>query len=273
MSTTDTLKQYGETLVESSRTGLLAAIGAGDVAVERARSTVGIVRTRAEALPGEAQAQADLAVKEARIRAEQARARAAQATADARARAAQAAEQAGDAASSARSAVSSAVATVRPETVLATVSTLVGAARAQAVSTLVELAGRGEKVVEELRSQPLVRRVAGRAEQTVDAVAETVEDTLAETADTVEAASNEVTSVAQKIAARADKAVEEATSSTEAAAETTKRRVRATTAPKADDKGTGRGTKRTTTVETVEASTTPVPDPTAVPAKNTPAND
>ena len=38
MSRTDTLKSYGETLVETGRTGLLAALGAGDVAVDRART-------------------------------------------------------------------------------------------------------------------------------------------------------------------------------------------------------------------------------------------
>jgi L-asparaginase II len=70
MSHTDTLKHYGETLVGTSRTGLLAAIGAGDAAVDAARSVVITVRNRAEALPGEAQVQADLAVKEARTRAE-----------------------------------------------------------------------------------------------------------------------------------------------------------------------------------------------------------
>ena len=94
MSTTDTLKHYGETLVEQSRTGLLVTIGLGDVAVERARTVVGTVRTRPEALPGEAQVQADLAAKEARTRAEQARARAAAAAAEARLRATTAAEPA-----------------------------------------------------------------------------------------------------------------------------------------------------------------------------------
>ncbi|PZA22113.1 hypothetical protein DMO24_06645, partial [Modestobacter versicolor] len=65
MSRTDTLKSYGETLVDTGRTGLLAAIGAGDAAVDaavtRSRAVFGTVRTRAEALPGEAQVQADLA--------------------------------------------------------------------------------------------------------------------------------------------------------------------------------------------------------------------
>ena len=278
MSRTDTLKHYTETFIEQSRTGLLAAIGAGDAAVDRALAAVGTVRSRAGALPGEAQVQADLAVKEARARAEQARERAAQAATETRARAASAAEQAGDAATSARSAVSTVAATVRPEAVLGTVSSLVGAARAQAVSTLTELAGRGGKVVEELRSQPVVRRVAGRTEQAVDAVADTVEEALAETAETVGEASDKVTSVAQKTKARADKAVAEAEKDTEAAAATTKRRVRAAAAPKAPkkpavqvtvDQGPARTTAATRSAEVIPAASasTPVPDPTAVPAK------
>ncbi|MCW2696211.1 MAG: uncharacterized protein JWR62_1296, partial [Modestobacter sp.] len=54
MNTTDTLKHYGDAVVEQSRTGLLAAIGAGDAAVEAARALVESLRARAEALPGEA---------------------------------------------------------------------------------------------------------------------------------------------------------------------------------------------------------------------------
>ena len=68
----NTLKYYGETVAVQNKTVLLAAVGAGDLAVERARAVVGTLRTRAEALPGEAQVQIDLAAKEARTRAEEA---------------------------------------------------------------------------------------------------------------------------------------------------------------------------------------------------------
>ena len=68
MTPTQTVKQYGEfavaqaqTLAEQARTPLLAFVGAGDLAVERARTVLGQFRTKAEALPGEAQVQADLA--------------------------------------------------------------------------------------------------------------------------------------------------------------------------------------------------------------------
>ncbi len=78
MTATQTVKQYGETVVttgrtvaEQLRTPLLAAVGAGDIVVRRTVSVVEGLRSRAEALPGEAQVQADLAAKEARTRAEQ----------------------------------------------------------------------------------------------------------------------------------------------------------------------------------------------------------
>src|SRR3954451_23655480 len=69
MTPTQTVKQYGETAVKLTKTQLLATIGAGDLAVERARTVVGQLRSRAEALPGEARVQADLGVKQARTRA------------------------------------------------------------------------------------------------------------------------------------------------------------------------------------------------------------
>src|SRR3712207_9216472 len=67
-----TLKEYGETVAVQNKQVLLAAVGAGDLAVERTRAVVGTLRARAEALPGEAQVQIDLAAKEARTRAEEA---------------------------------------------------------------------------------------------------------------------------------------------------------------------------------------------------------
>ena len=273
MSTTDTLKHYGETLVEQSRTGLLVALGAVDAAVERARTAVGTVRTRAEALPGEAQVQADLAAKEARTRAEQARARAAAAAAEARLRATTAAEQAGDAAQQARNAVTSAAAAVRPEVLRSTVTGLVESARADAAAVLAELAGRGEKVVDELRAQPVVRKIVGRTEQvvntTVDTVAATVEDTLAEAADAVATASNKVTSVAQKTAARAEEVAEEVVEDTEAAAATTKSQVRAAAAKV--EAPTAKPVRKPRAKRTAPVSGNPVPDPLSVPAKSTPS--
>ena len=72
MTATQTVKQYGEFAVTAARTPVLAVIGAGDLAVERAKTVVSTFRTKAEALPGEAQVQADLAAKEARTRATEA---------------------------------------------------------------------------------------------------------------------------------------------------------------------------------------------------------
>src|ERR1700710_1426746 len=102
MTPTQTVKQYGElavaqtrTLAEQARTPLLAGVGARDLAVTRARTAVSQFRSRAEALPGEAQVQADLAVKEARTRAT-------------------------DAAGTARSAAQQFATAVRPETLRST---------------------------------------------------------------------------------------------------------------------------------------------------------
>jgi heparin binding hemagglutinin HbhA len=55
MTPTQTVKQYGETVVAVTKTPVLAAIGAGDLAVERALSVARQLRNRAEALPGDAQ--------------------------------------------------------------------------------------------------------------------------------------------------------------------------------------------------------------------------
>ncbi|MCZ2821908.1 hypothetical protein O2V63_16320 [Modestobacter sp. VKM Ac-2977] len=263
MSRTDTLKnqtlkQQGETFV---RTGLLAALGAGDVAVDRARTVVGTFRTRAEALPGEAQVQADLAGKEARSRVEAARTRAAQAAAEARVRA----EQARGVAT-----------TVRPETVLGTVTGLVEGARTQALGAIEELAGRGEKVVDELRTQPVFRKVVARTERAVDAVEDTVEDVLEETGETVGKASDEVTSVAQKAKSRTDKAVDAAQQETQEVADSAKRSARETAAPAKKAPAKKAAAKRTTkatpaTVAPVMSEGTTLPDPLAVPAKSTDA--
>ncbi|WP_231557946.1 hypothetical protein [Modestobacter caceresii] len=298
MSRTDTLKHHGETFV---RTGLLAALGAGDVAVDRARTVVGTFRTRAEALPGEAQVQADLAGKEARSRIEAARARAAQAAAEARVRAEQARGVA---------------ATVRPETVLGTVTGLVESARTQALGAIEELAGRGEKVVDDLRTQPAFRKVVARTERAVDAVEDTVEDVLeetgetigkasdevtsvaqkaksrtdkavdavedtvedvlAETGETIGKASDEVTSVAQKAKSRTDKAVDAAQQETQEVAESAKRSARDTAAPAKKAPAKKAAAKRTTkatpaTVAPVMSEGTTLPDPLAVPAKSTDA--
>jgi len=72
MTATQTVKQYGETAVHFAKTPVLATIGAGDLAVQRAKAVVDQLRNRAEALPGEAKVQADLGVKEARTRATEA---------------------------------------------------------------------------------------------------------------------------------------------------------------------------------------------------------
>ena len=79
MTPTQTVKQYSElavaqsrTFAEQAKTPFLAVVGACDLAVERAKTVVAQFRSKAEALPGEAQVQADLAVKEARTRATEA---------------------------------------------------------------------------------------------------------------------------------------------------------------------------------------------------------
>jgi heparin binding hemagglutinin HbhA len=173
MTPTATVKQYGETAVTAYKTLNLAAIGATDLAVERARTVVAQFRSKATssivALPGEAQVQADLAVKEARTTAHQL-----------------------------------AVA-VRPEALRSTVADLLETARTQAITTVETLAAHGAEVVEELRRQPAFRKVVRRAESAVDVVEDALEDVLEETAEAVVEASNEVTSVAQKTAAKATK--------------------------------------------------------------------
>ena len=59
MTATKTVKQYGETAVSAYKTLNLAVIGAGDLAVERAKTAVSQLRSKATssvmALPGEAQ--------------------------------------------------------------------------------------------------------------------------------------------------------------------------------------------------------------------------
>ncbi|QXG77411.1 hypothetical protein KUM42_07865 [Modestobacter sp. L9-4] len=244
MSRTDTLRSYGETLVETGRTGLLAAIGAGDVAVDRARTVVTGLRSRAEALPGEAQVQADLGAKEARTRVEAAR------------------EQARRAAVHARTTVSE----LRPETVLGTVTGLVEAARAQAMDAVGELAGRGEQLVGDLRRQPVVRTVVARTGRAVDAVEDGLEDALEETGETVTAASDAVTSAAQQTAARTSAAVDAATADVQDAAE-------ATTAADDAPAVTDAPVAARTTAAVVEApaperaAEATLPDPLAVPRK------
>jgi heparin binding hemagglutinin HbhA len=246
MSRTDTLKSYGETLVETGRTGLLAALGAGDVAVDRARTVVGGLRSRAEALPGEAQVQADLGAKEARTRVETAR------------------EQARRAAVHARTTVTE----LRPETVLGTVTGLVDSARTQALGAIEELAGRGEALVGDLRRQPAFRKVVARTERAVDAVEDGLEDVLEETGETVAQASDTVTSVAQQAAARTGEAVDAATADVQDAAEATKATVAdaAADAPAADETPAAPAAKATPARKRAPKAAT-VPDPLAVPAK------
>ena len=239
MSRTDTLKQYGETLVETGRTGLLAAIGAGDAAVDRARTVVGGLRTRTQALPGEAQVQADLGAKEARTRVETAR------------------EQARRAAVQARTTVTE----LRPETVLSGVTGLVDTARTQALGAIGELAGRGEQLVGDLRRQPAFRKVVARTERAVDAVEDGLEDVLDETGETVAEASDAVTSAAQSTEARTGEAVEAVTADVQDvqdvqdAAEATEATV-ADAAPAAAKPARKRAAAAT------------LPDPLAVPAKS-----
>ena len=239
MSRTDTLKSYGETLVETGRTGLLAALGAGDVAVDRARTVVGGLRSRVEAVPGEAQVQADLGAKEARTRVETAR------------------EQARRAAAQARITVTE----LRPETVLGTVTGLVDSARTQALGAIGELAGRGEALVGDLRRQPAFRKVVARTERAVDAVEDGLEDVLEETGETAAQASDTVTSAAQQAAARTGEAVDAATADVQDAAEATE----ATVADAAADATAADEPAKPARKRAPKAAT--VPDPLAVPAK------
>jgi heparin binding hemagglutinin HbhA len=217
MTPTKTVKQYGETAVSTYKTLNLAVIGAGDLAVERAKTVLEQFRSKAEALPGEAQVQADLAVKEARSTAHQL-----------------------------------AVA-VRPETLRSTVTGLVETARTQAFSTVEKLAEHGAEVVEELRHQPAFRRVVRRAEQAVDAVEDTLEDVLEETAETVVDASNKATSVAQKTAAKASKVAAKAEDKVEEVAETTKATAEKTV--EAPNSGAKPVTATTPTAATAKKST------------------
>jgi heparin binding hemagglutinin HbhA len=246
MTPTKTVKQYGETAVSTYKTLNLAVIGAGDLAVERAKTVLEQFRSKAEALPGEAQVQADLAVKEARSTAHQL-----------------------------------AVA-VRPETLRSTVTGLIETARTQAFSTVEKLAEHGAEVVEELRHQPAFRRVVRRAEQAVDAVEDTLEDVLEETAETVVDASNKATSVAQKTAAKASKVAAKAEDKVEEVAETTKataektveapnsgaKPVTATTPAKKSTPAARKSSPAKATSATVTRARSAKPaNPTAVPAK------
>src|SRR3712207_6833164 len=160
MTATDPLNSAGETVAVQNKKVLLAAVDAGVLAVERTRAVVGPLRSRVEALPGEAQVQVDLAAKEARTRAE-------------------------EAVRTARTSAQQVATAVRPDVVASTVAGLVSTARTQTVATIETLAVRGAEVVEELRRQPVVRKVVGRAERAVDAVEDALEDVLEETAETV----------------------------------------------------------------------------------------
>jgi heparin binding hemagglutinin HbhA len=261
MTPTQTVKQYGETVVasgrsaaerlaESYKTSFLAAVGASDLAVERTRTAVKDLRSRAVALPGEAQVQADLATKEARTRAT-------------------------EAVGKARTSAQEFAVSLRPETVLSTVVGLVETARTRTTSRLEELAERGEHVVEELRRQPGFRRIVRRAESAVDAVEDRLEDVLEDTGKTVIDASNEVTSIAQKTAAKTAKAVDKAETGTRNAAETAKGTVDAAAETKPAKATTAKKTApaakkapaKATTARVTRARTARRADPTAVPAK------
>jgi heparin binding hemagglutinin HbhA len=182
-----------EQVAERGRTPLLVAVGAGDLAVEQARTVLATLRSRAEALPGEAQVQVDLATREARTRAEQAADRA-----------------------------RGLVTVVRPDAVVTTVAGLVGQARTQAAGTVEALAERGADVLQELRRQPGLRRFVARAEQAVDIVEDAVEEVIEETAEAVTEASDEITSVVQKAAARTTKAAARAEAAVDQAADQAK---------------------------------------------------
>ncbi|MGY1694978.1 MULTISPECIES: hypothetical protein [unclassified Geodermatophilus] len=186
---TDLLEQ----VAERGRTPLLVAVGAGDLAVTQARTVLATLRSRAEALPGEAQVQVDLATREARTRAEQAADRARQL-----------------------------VTVVRPDAVVTTVTGLVEQARTQAAGTVEALAERGADVLQELRRQPGIRRFVVRAEQAVDTVEDAVEEVIEEAAEAVTEASDEITSRVQKAAARTTKAAAKAEAAVEETAEQAK---------------------------------------------------
>jgi heparin binding hemagglutinin HbhA len=260
MTPTQTIKQYRETVVASGRsvaerlaetykTSVLATVGASDLAVERTRTAVKEFRSRAVALPGEAQVQADLAAKEARTRATEAVDRA-------------------------RTSAQELAVSLRPETVASTVAGLVVTAGSRATSRLEELAERGEHVVDELRRQPGFRRLVGRAEGAVDAVEDRLEGALEDTGKAVTEASNEVTSLTQKAAAKTTKAVDTAEARTRSAARTAKSAVEAAEpkpAKRAATKQTAPAAKKApakaTTARVTRARTARRSDPTAVPAK------
>jgi heparin binding hemagglutinin HbhA len=256
MTRTETVKQYGETAVSAYKTLNLAVIGAGDLAVERARTAVAQFRSKATssivALPGEAHVQADLAVKEARTRAT-------------------------EAAGTARTAAQQFTTVVRPDVLRDTVTGLVETARTQAISTVEHLAAHGAEVVEELRRQPGFRRIVRQAEHAVDAVEDTLEDVLEETAEAVVEASNEVTSVAQKtaakatkVAAKAEEKVEDAAEATKAVAEDAVEEPKPATKANAAKKTAPAARKspaKATSARVTRARTAKPADPTAVPAK------
>ena len=167
---------------------------------------------------------------------------------------------------------------VRPETVASTVAGLVSTARTQTVATIETLAVRGAEVVEELRRQPGVRTVVGRAERAVDAVEDAVEEVLEGTAETVAEASNEVTSIAQKTAARAEKAIDRAEEATHEAAEEAKATLESVEEPAVDEPVRKRAAAKKTTAarksapagtsaRVTRARTAKRTDPTAVRAK------
>ena len=206
-----------EQVAERGRRPLLVAVGAGDLAVEQARTVIATLRSRAEALPGEAQVQVDLATKEARTRAELAADRA-----------------------------RGLVTVVRPDAVVTTVAGLVGQARTQAAGTVEALAERGADVLQELRRQPGFRRFAVKAEQAVDTVEEAVEEVIEEAAEAVTEASDEVTSLVQKAASRTTKAAARAEAAVDQVADQAKAAIddTAEAAEEATDEAVTRATRK-----------------------------
>ena len=206
-----------EQVAERGRTPLLVAVGAGDLAVEQARTVLASLRSRAEALPGEAQVQVDLATKEARTRAELA-------------------------ADRARGLATA----VRPDAVVSTLNTLVEQARTQAAGTVEALAVRGADVLQELRRQPGFRRFAVKAEQAVDTVEEVVEEVIEEAAEAVTEASDEVTSLVQKAASRTTKAAAKAEAAVDQVADQAKAAIEDTAqaADEAVDQATAEVTRK-----------------------------
>ncbi|MGY1607387.1 hypothetical protein [Geodermatophilus sp. SYSU D00700] len=218
-----------EQVAERGRTPLLVAVGAGDLAVEQARTVLASLRSRAVALPGEAQVQVDLATREARTRAEQAADRARQLAP-----------------------------VVRPDAVVSTVNGLVEQARTQAVGTVEALAERGADVLQELRRQPGLRRFVVRAEQAVDTVEDAVEEVIEEAAEAVTEASDEITSRVQKAASRTTKAAAKAEAAVEETAEQAKATLEETVeaADQATAKAARKPAKRTTAARSSAAKGT-----------------